>query len=429
MTSAPVADVGLRLLGGPNVVLTDDEVRGFVHDALAAQPLDGRSVCVLIPDSTRSCPLPLLLRAVRDGLAGRASRVTVVVALGTHPAMDDVAIAELVGAPRGEIDAEFPGWSIVNHAWWEPLAMTVIGEISAAEVFQISEGRLREDVVVRVNRAVVDHDVTLVVGPVFPHEVVGFSGGNKYLFPGVSAQEMIDVSHWLGALITSSTIIGTTGITPVRALIDRAASMVPSTRLAFTHVVRPSSHDLHAIAFGSTDDAWAAAAEISAQVHVRYLQQPVARVLSIVPHRYDEMWTAAKAMYKVEPVVADGGEVIVYGPHVRDISRTFGEQIEAIGYHCRDYFLGQWELFRDTPRGVIGHSTHLRGEGTFDQATGEHCRITVTLATGIDEETTRRVGLNYLDPASIDIDAYAADLGTLVVPDAGEQLYRLARES
>jgi nickel-dependent lactate racemase len=420
-----VEEVGIRMLGGASVVLTEDEIRGFVHDALAAEPLDGRSVCVLIPDSTRSSPLPLLLGAVRDALAGRAARVTAVVALGTHPEMDDAQIAELVGARRGEIASEFPGWSIVNHAWWDPSAMTVLGEIPAAEVREISQGRLDEDVVVRVNRAVVDHDVTLVVGPVFPHEVVGFSGGNKYLFPGVSGQELIDVSHWLGALITSSAIMGTIGVTPVRALIDRAASMVPSRRLAFTHVVRPSSHDLQAIVFGSTEQAWAAAAEISAQVHIRYLTQPVSRVLAVVPHRYDEMWTGAKAMYKVEPVVADGGEIIVYGPHVREISRTFGEQIEAIGYHCRDYFTEQWPLFRDTPRGVIGHSTHFRGPGTFDPVTGEHCRVTVTLATGIDKETTLRIGLNYLDPAAVDIEAYAADPGTLVVRDAGEQLYRL----
>jgi nickel-dependent lactate racemase len=177
--------------------------------------------------------------------------------------------------------------------------------------------------------------------------------------------------------------------------------------------------------FGSTEDAWAAAAEISAQVHIRYLPSPIARVLAVVPHRYDEMWTAAKAMYKVEPVVADGGEIIVYGPHVREISRTFGEQIAAVGYHCRDYFTKQWPMFRDIPRGVIAHSTHLRGPGSFDPVTGERCRVTVTLATGIDEETTLRVGLAYLDPASVDIDAYAADAGTLVVPDAGEQLYRL----
>jgi nickel-dependent lactate racemase len=421
------ADVagGAKLLGGPEVVLTDDQIRGFVHDALETVDLDGRSVCVLVPDSTRSCPLPLLLRAVRDGLVGRATRVTVMVALGTHPAMDDDQLADLLGESKGQLGAGFPGWSIVNHAWWDPNAMTVIGEITAADVREISQGRLAEDVVVRVNRAAVEHDVTLVVGPVFPHEVVGFSGGNKYLFPGISGQEMIDVSHWLGALISSSTIIGTSGITPVRALIDRAASMVPGPRLAFTHVVRPGSRQLNAIAFGTTEAAWAAAAEVSASVHIRYLQAPVARVLSIVPHRYDEMWTAAKAMYKVEPIVADGGEIIVYGPHVREISRTFGEQIKAIGYHCREYFTAQWPQFRDVPRGVIGHSSHLRGAGTFDLATGEHCRFTVTLATGIDEATTRAVGLNYLDPASVDVDSYAADPGTLVVPDAGEQLYRL----
>jgi hypothetical protein len=71
---------------------------------------------------------------------------------------------------------------------------------------------------------------TLVVGPVFPHEVVGFSGGNKYFFPGISSQEVINVSHWLGTLMTSAEIIGTRGITPVRAMIDEAVSLVRWTR-------------------------------------------------------------------------------------------------------------------------------------------------------------------------------------------------------
>ena len=102
----------------------------------------------------------------------------------------------------------------------------------------------------RINRAVVEHDVTLIVGPVFPHEVVGFSGGNKYLFPGVSGRELIDLSHWLGALITSAEIIGTRGITPVRALIDEAASLVPGERLAFCVVTQSGTGDLHSMAFG-----------------------------------------------------------------------------------------------------------------------------------------------------------------------------------
>ena len=264
-----------------------------------------------------------------------------------------------------------------------------------------------------------------MVGPVFPHEVVGFSGGNKYLFPGVSGQEVIDVSHWLGALITSSEIIGTRGITPVRAMINEAASKVPSELRCLALVVESGTTNLHAITYGGTEDAWAAAADIAAEVDVRYLSAPVKRVLSLVSRRYDEIWTAAKGMYKVEPVVADGGQVVLYAPHVTEVSRTHGEAIRAVGYHCRDYFVKQWDRYKDLPWGVLAHSTHLRGAGTYDEAEGERCRVEVTLATGIDAETTRALSLSYLDPASIDIDEWSRDPGTLVVHDAGEILYRL----
>ena len=162
-----------------------------------------------------------------------------------------------------------------------------------------------------------------------------------------------------------------------------------------------------------------------AATHVTYLDAPVRRVLSIVPPMYDEIWTAAKGFYKLEPVVADGGEVILYAPHVKEISSTHPE-IHDIGYHCRDYFVKQWDRFSHVHWGVLAHSTHLRGAGTYDAETGEErLRVRVTLATAIPEEVCRAANLGYLDPASVDPAAFAADPDTLVVPRAGEMLFRL----
>jgi nickel-dependent lactate racemase len=288
---------------------------------------------------------------------------------------------------------------------------------------------------VLLNRAVVEHDVALVLGPVLPHEVVGISGGNKYFFPGVAGQQIIDVSHWLGALITSAEIIGTTGITPVRALIDDGAALIPAEKLALcavtaepAEVAEPAGSQasgLHSLSFGETRASWASAAQVCAATHVSYLDAPVRRVLSIIPAMYSEIWTAAKGFYKVEPVVADGGEVILYAPHVTELAATHPE-IHEIGYHCRDYFLRQWPRFAHRHWGVLAHSTHLRGAGTYDAETGqERLRVRVTLATAIPEAVCRAANLDYLDPASVDIAAFAADPDTLVVPRAGEMLFRL----
>lgn len=411
-------------IGGPDQILDDNAVREFIAANLAAEDLDGRSVCVIVPDGTRSCPLPLLISAIHQALVHRASRITVLIALGTHAAMSDQHLAKHLGYPEGQLAAHYPGVTVLNHEWWKPEALTSLGFIDATRVSELSEGRLTEPIEVVLNRAVVDHDVCLVVGPVFPHEVVGFSGGNKYFFPGVAGQEIIDFSHWLGALITSGDIIGTRGITPVRALINQAASMIPSRRLALCLVAQSGTTALHAASFGPPEQAWAACADVSAHTHVRYLDAPVQRVLSIIPTKYEDMWTGAKGFYKVEPVVADGGQVIIYAPHITQIS-AMHPVIEQIGYHCRDYFLKQWDQFKGYHWGDLAHSTHLRGAGTFDPVEGEKGRVTVTLATSIPESVVRGANLDYLDPALVDIAALEADPDTLVLPQAGEVLHRL----
>ena len=210
-----------------------------MREQLDATDLDGRSVCLVVPDATRSCPLPLLVGAVHSALAGRVTRLTALVALGTHAPLSPDATARHLGYAERGLAATYPGLTVLDHAWWEPETFVDLGTIPAERVRELSGGRLDRSVEVRLNRAVVEHDVALVVGPVFPHEVVGFSGGNKYFFPGVGGQEVIDLSHWLGALITSRDIIGRPGITPVRALIDEAAALVPAQRLALSVVVRP----------------------------------------------------------------------------------------------------------------------------------------------------------------------------------------------
>ena len=117
---------------------------------------------------------------------------------------------------------------------------------------------------------------------------------------------------------------------------------------------------------GTPEAAWSEAADLSDQLHIIYKGHPFHTVLSCAPPMYDEIWVGGKCMYKLEPVVADGGELIIYAPHIREISETHGAIIRRIGYHVRDYFLGQWERFKDEPWGILAHSTHVRGVGTYE---------------------------------------------------------------
>ncbi|RIK15683.1 MAG: hypothetical protein DCC50_07340 [Acidobacteria bacterium] len=418
-----------RLVGGPHEQVGPEELDDLVARSVAESDLQDQDVVLVIPDGTRSCPLPLLVGTLHRHLSPVVSSLTAVIALGTHSYMEPHEIDRLLGV-GGEgqpetLETAYPGLRVVNHEWADPDMLVHVGTIPAARISELSGGRLEREAPIVINRHVVEADAAIVVGPVFPHEVVGISGGNKYFIPGVASQEFIDMTHWVGALITSTEIIGTTGITPVRAMINEGAALIPTRRLALCCVVQSGSGDLEAAAFGTPEEAWAATAEIAAETHVNWLEEPMHRVIAVMPTRYDDIWTAAKGGYKTEPAVADGGEIVIYAPHVTEVSEVHHE-IYEIGYHCRDYFVKQWEKFEHVHWGVLAHSTHLRGQGTYDAETGEErLRIRVTLSTQIPREVCERINLGYLDPATVDLEALAKEPGTTVIPNAGEVLYRL----
>lgn len=403
--------------------LAEDEQRAIVRAGLESLRPDGKRFLFIIPDGTRTMPMPAMFALFREALAGRAARVDFLVALGTHQPMGDEALGRLVGVPVR--DGCAGDSRIYNHAWHDPATFATIGTIPAREIEALSGGRLARDVAVSLNRLIFDYDQIVLCGPVFPHEVVGFSGGNKYFFPGIAGAEIIDFTHWLGALITNFDVIGA-GYTPVRAVIDRAAAFVTVPTACFALVV--TAQGLAGLYFGSAQEAWTHASALSSRRHIVWVERPFRRVLSVMPPMYQDVWTAGKGMYKVEPAVADGGEVVIYAPHITEVSYTHGALLDAVGYHCRDYFTAQPERFAQIPGGVLAHSTHVKGMGTYDKATGvETPRVTVTLATGVPEARCRRINLGYRDPATIDLREWQgreAD-GILFVPRAGEMLYRV----
>jgi nickel-dependent lactate racemase len=418
VTTATASVIGRGLETG---FLSEAEVREIAREGLAQLPLDGKRVLVLIPDGTRTMPMPLLFDVLDEAVAPRARALDFLVALGTHAPMSDEQLSKLVG--RTVTGGRAGERRVFNHRWDDPASFATLGTIPAREIAQLTSGRLHRDVTVVLNRLPLEYDHVIVCGPVFPHEVVGFSGGTKYLFPGIAGPEIIHFTHWLGALITNYEVIGTKA-TPVRAVIDRAARMLDRPLSLLSPVVLHEG--VAGIYCGPVSETWSEAADLSSKRHVVWLDAPVKRALSVMPAMYDDLWVAGKGMYKMEPAVADGGEVVIYAPHVREVSHTHGRLIEEVGYHCKDYFLKQWERFKDVPGGILAHSTHVKGQGSYDAASGvETPRIRVTLATGLRPELCRKINLGYLDPASVDPPAWAREAGTLVVPRAGEMLYRV----
>lgn len=408
-----------------STLLAEQEIVAALRKGLAGR-FTRLKVLVLIPDHTRTLPLPGLFRNVVDLLAD-AKQIDFMVALGTHPPLDEPALERLVGITSEERVTSFKHIGLINHEWGNPDALVTLGSFGRDEIMRMAgvnwHSSLPENVEIRINKAALEYDVILVLGPVFPHEVVGFSGGAKYLFPGISGPGMINATHWLGAL---AGVVGTIGRkeTPVREMIHAAVKRLTTPVLLSALVVE--DHDLAGIFIGDLYEAWNLAAELSAQRNVVWCDYPYQKVLSCAPPMYDELWTAAKAMYKLEPAVAQGGEVIIFAPHLDEVSRVHGRYIYEVGYHILPYFLANWERFQNIPLGVLAHSTHMRGSGHMEDGI-EKPNVRVTLASKLSREDCSRLNLGYLDPARVDVEQWKRDTSreSLYVPKAGEKLYRI----
>jgi nickel-dependent lactate racemase len=418
-----------RSIAPPGSLLDPDLVRETLEAGLSGR-FTGRRVLVLIPDHTRSAPLPQLFRDLVQTLHD-ARQLDFMVALGTHPPLPEENLCRLVGLTGLERRSKYAHVGLLNHAWNDPQALAQIGSISQDQMKSIAgdlwHPSLGGDVPVRVNRAALAYDHILVLGPTFPHEVAGFSGGVKYLFPGISGPEMIHTMHWLGAL---AGVIATAGVrdTAVRAMV-RAAAQHLATPITVTALV-VVDRGLAGMFLGDPEAAWRSAADLSAERHIVWHDRPFERVLSCAPPMYDELWTAAKAMYKLDPVIADGGEIIIHAPHLREVSLAHGRSIYRVGYHVLDYFLKQWDRFRDVPLGVLAHSTHVRGGGSFEDGV-ERPRVTVNLSSRIPADDCQRLSLGYVDPASIRLADWVGREaeGILYVPEAGELLHRVRAQT
>ncbi len=403
--------------------ITESEVTEVVAAACPAADFRDKRVLLIVPDGTRTAPIGLLFKTLHRQLGEAARALDVLIALGTHQPMSEAAICQRLEISETERGTTYGKVRFFNHAWNSPQALKRIGVIPAEEIKGLTGGLFGMDVPVEINRLIFDYDQIIIVGPVFPHEVVGCSGGNKYLFPGIAGPEILNFFHWLGAVITNPMIIGNKW-TPVRKVVDRAGAMVTVPKLCFCLVAHAGK--LAGLFAGTPEGAWDGASELSRQLHITYKERPFHTIVSCAPNMYDELWTGGKCMYKLEPVLADGGELIIYAPHISEVCLSHGETIERVGYHCRDYFLKQWDRFKDYPWGVLAHSTHVYGLGQFENGV-ETPRARVTLATAIPPEKCRQINLGYRDPATVRLADYAGreDEGVLLVPKAGEMLFQL----
>jgi nickel-dependent lactate racemase len=403
--------------------LSHDDIKTRILKAYKEFNLRNKKLLVIIPDNTRSAPVDVFFKIFFELLGKDTKKLDYLIALGTHPVLNKEEKLKRVGISEQEKTQIYSSVKIMNHRWDKKETFKVIGTIESDEMYSLSGGLLREKADISLNRIIFEYDALIILGPVFPHEVAGFSGSNKYLFPGICGWNFTDNTHWLAALRTNLKTIGIKD-TPVRRLIDRAAEFVSVPIIYFNLVV--DSEGLKGLFIGSDSDAWSRAADLSASVNIKYVAKPYKKVLSIASKKYDDLWTGAKAFYKIEPAVEDGGEIIVYAPHIDQFSITHGKIIEQIGFHIKDYFIEDMGTFDRYPKAVLAHVTQVKGTGQLLNNI-EKPRIKVILATSISKTRCDASNIDYMNPDLINIAEWEkrVDDGTAVVHNSGEALYRV----
>jgi len=416
-----VSVVGKGLLDRP---LSDREVREICDNGLSHLPLEGKRVLVLIPDHTRHARIDLFFHTLSDLLLQKVSLLDLLIATGTHADMPPDRIYRHIGITADQHRTMYRKVRIFNHDHRNPADLAALGTIPAETIAEVTNGVFAEPLTVTINRKVLEYDHVLIVSPVVPHETMGFAGGNKYFFPGIAGLEVIETFHWLGAILTNPVVNGVKH-TPTRRMIDQAATFIPTPRTCLAFAVNENEEAV-CLFIGDPKEAWSQAADYSAKLHITYTEKPYRTVLAVTPNIYEEMWVGGKAMYKLEPIVAEGGELIIYGPQIKNISFMHEKEIRRIGYHVIEYFTKQWERFSREPKLIMAHSTNVRGVGTFSNGI-EYPRIQVTLATSIPEDLCKAVNLGFRDYRSIDLNEWRSKQSDdlLIVENAGQNLYRL----
>jgi nickel-dependent lactate racemase len=417
----------LKGRGSPTDDLSAEELRSIVEDSLAdIEP--GSRVLAIVPDKTRDDSTDVLFPFAADIFrTKRVEKFDALIAQGTHVPMtaDEKRVKLGIGDGR-----EIPALgNVFDHHWSEADELVQIGELSEDEVIKLTGGLLTKPIPLRINKLLApgNYDHVVIFGATVPHEVAGFAGGAKYLFPGVAGPELTHATHWLGALAGIENIIGRIE-TPTRSLIDAAVDHVGTNVICFTSVVtRDENNRLrnHALFVGSCHESLRAAAAVSREVHVKYTGRKYRRVVALLDEHYDELWVGGKASYKLGPVIEDGGELIIYAPGMRCLSETHGAMIEKYGYgvieKMQELVASSGELEENLC--VAAHLAHVAFAGRTNELGEIVPRFTITLASQIDKETCERVNLGFLDYSEFRLADYQGDPDTLIVERAGRDLY------
>ena len=401
---------------GPDEQLTDADVDTFVREFIARVGGKPRKVLLIPPDYSRfhGGAGPICAQLYRHFSA--SATVHLLPALGTHRPM----------TPE-EIHSMFPGVPenrVLVHDWRKGLS--TLGEIPGSRLKALSEGRVSYPIRVEIDKVIVEggYDLIVSTGQVVPHEVAGMAGGNKNVLVGTSGPDMINKSHFLGAVCNMERIMGQME-NPVRTLFNEAEAEFLS-RFGIHYIItvraKNTSGDLvtRGVFAGQGLPPYEAAARLSQKVNIERVKPLKKTVVFLDPSEFKSTWLGNKAVYRTRMAIADRGELLIIAPGLIEFGEAEVNErlIRKYGYHGTPATLKAVDENADLREslGAAAHLIHGSSEGRF----------TITYASGgLTRKEIEAVGFNSADFKST-IKRYQPDVlkdGFQTMPDGEEIFY------
>ena len=350
--------------GSAQTALSPVEIREALFASLDRLG-EKRRVLAVPPDFTRYHSQAGLLTELAWTYYGKRM-VDVLPAIGTHYPMTDEEIRTMFGnTPRDLFRI---------HDWRQGFA--TLGEVPAAFVQEISEGKIDTGIPIQVARMIADgsHDMILSIGQIVPHEVIGMAGYNKNIFVGTGGSEGINKTHFLGAVYGMERMMGHAD-TPVRRVLNYGSEHFAG-HLPIVYVLTVVGKDergelaVRGLFIGDDAECFHQAAALSLEVNVQLLDAPIQKaVVYLDPSEFKSTWLGNKSVYRTRMALADGGELLVLAPGLAQ----FGEDAYIDGLIRKYGYVGTprvLELVRTQEDlrqnlGTAAHLIHGSSEGRF----------------------------------------------------------------
>ena len=377
--------------GGAALDIKADELKQLVLDTIKATGKEIKKLLLLPPDHTRlNSQAGLITNIIWEEMHDKCD-IDIMPALGTHSPMGDAELELMFGK-------NIPKSAFLVHDWRNDVV--TLGKADSKLISELSGGKVDYEVNIQVNKILFeDYDLILSIGQVVPHEVVGMANYTKNIMVGVGGSDIINKSHFLGAVSNLEKIMGHAD-SPVRRLFNYGVNTFLADRpIVYMLTVLSKNEETGKMALrgfysGDNEDAFKLAAKLSVETNLQLLDKPLKKVVVYLdPEEFKSTWLGNKAVYRTRMAIADDGDLIVLAPGLKE----FGEDkendrlIRKYGYKGTDYTLKMVAENEELQKslGAAAHFIHGSSEGRF--------RITYCPGPGVTEEEIRSVGFEYGD--------------------------------